>query len=209
MQLLAFLEPYGTHSYLGMFIFLLICGMGVPIPEDIILIVGGILSASGVCNFWVTLVVCMAGVLIGDGVIFLVGRRYGARVKRTWLFRRMMTEKVDAKIVGVFSKYGDRVVFMGRFMPGLRMPIFLSAGIYHVPVWKFFMLDGLAAVISVPLWIWVGYVFGDNLPILEKRMRQFQWGFYAILIGIILFFIIGALLRRRILRQDEVKSPLS
>ncbi len=207
IRFLEFLTPYGTHSYLLMFGVLLACGFGLPMPEDIILVTGGILSARGICDFWMTNLVCMVGVLGGDGIVFMMGRHFGPQVKRTWLFRRVMTDKVDARIVQVFAKYGDRVVFMGRFMPGLRMPIFLSAGIYRVSPWKFFMLDSFAAVISVPLWIWVGYVFGDNLEILEKKIRQFQFGIYTLLALMIILIVTVFLIRRRSQRAAEELPP--
>lgn len=206
IRFLDFLTPYGTHSYFMMLGVLLACGFGLPMPEDIILVTGGILSARGVCDFWLTNLICMIGVLGGDGIVFMLGRHFGPQVKQTWLFRRVMTDKVDSKIVQVFAKYGDRVVFMGRFMPGLRMPIFLSAGIYRVPPWKFFALDGFAALISVPLWIWVGYVFGDNLEVLEKKIRQFQFGIYTLLI-LVLILIVGAFLTRRRIQKNSDSSP--
>jgi membrane protein DedA with SNARE-associated domain len=181
-----------------MFAVLLACGFGLPLPEDVVLISGGILSARGVCNFWVTTFICLAGVLVGDGVVFFAGRRYGAHVKTSWLFRRLFTERVDSKISGIFAKYGDKVVFLGRFMPGLRMPIFLTAGTYKLSPAKFFALDGLAALISVPLWVWVGFIFGDNFEKLEKMIKGFKIGMYGILGAILLIVLVLYFLKRRV-----------
>jgi membrane protein DedA with SNARE-associated domain len=144
----------------------------------------------------------MFGVLIGDGIIFFAGRLLGDRVKSTWLYKRVMTTKNDQKTTKVFEKYGDKVVFMARFMPGLRMPIFLSAGLYRVSPLKFFALDGFAALISVPVWIWVGWVFGDNLDILSKKIRQFQIGVYVLLAVLVLGFILHYWLRKKAERQS-------
>lgn len=173
-----------------MFGFLIACGFGFPMPEDIILISGGILSARGICDFWLTFLVTMAGVMIGDGIIYLFGRFAGDRVKKSWLYRRVMTENMDEKTKNFWKKYGDRVIFMARFMPGLRMPIFLTSGIYKVSAAKFFLLDGFAAIISVPVWIWVGYVFGHNLELLGQKIKQFQFGIYGVLLIVILFFVV-------------------
>lgn len=190
LGLLDSLTPYGSYAYVIMFCILLACGFGLPVPEDVVLITGGILAARGVVNFWVTFLVTMLGVLIGDGIIFAIGRRFGPKIKDTRFFKSILTPKREIKIHQWFSKYGDKVIFFARFAPGLRTPLFLTAGIYHVPYWKFILLDGFAALISVPLWIWVGKVFGDNMDILEYKIREFQIGIYALL-GIALAIIIG------------------
>ena len=194
IDLLAFLMPYGTLAYFIMFFILLACGFGLPLPEDIVLITGGMLSSHGVTNHWVTLAICMAGVLIGDAVIYLTGRTMGDRIKRTKLFSYLVKKERDQKIQFWFSKYGDKMIFFARFMPGLRSALFLSSGIYRVPAWKFFLLDGFAALISVPLWIWLGFLFGSNLELLEQKIHQLKLGIYGvlglvILSGVIFWFV--------------------
>ncbi len=185
IDLLNFLMPYGTVAYIFMFMILLACGFGFPLPEDVILITGGMLASHEITNHWVTLAVCMAGVLIGDGIIYSAGRYMGERIKRTRLFSFLIKQERDQKIQFWFSKYGDKVIFFARFMPGVRTAMFLSSGIYKVPAWKFFLLDGFAALISVPLWIWIGFMFGSNLELLEKKMHQIQIGIYGILAVVI------------------------
>lgn len=201
IQFLAFLEPYGTQSYAMMFGVLVLCGFGLPMPEDIVLIAGGMLSARDITTFGTVNAVCMAGVLLGDGTIYTLGKRFGPAIKQHRLVRKMISEAMDARVAQVFGKYGDKVIFMARFMPGLRTPIFLTAGIYQVPAWKFFTLDGLAALLSVPLWIWIGYVFGANLEVLEQRMRQFQYGIYSVLGLLLLAFILLAIAKKRVLKS--------
>ncbi len=203
LKLLAFITPYGTQSYFMMFGILLACGFGLPMPEDIVLITGGILSARGITDYWMVNVVCMAGVLVGDGIIFGIGRHFGPGIKKKGIFKRIFTEARDKKVQGIFHKYGDKVIFMGRFMPGLRTPIFLTSGIYQVRAWKFFLLDGSAALISVPLWIWIGHKFGENLEELEVKMRQFQYGIYVSLAVLVVAFFVFAYVKKRYMSKIE------
>lgn len=196
-ELVATLSPYGTHSYLIMLGLLLACGFGLPMPEDIILITGGILSALRVCDPWITFGFCMVGVLLGDGTIFFLGRHFGPAIKKFPIIGRFLNERRDAKVKHVFHRFGDKVIFMGRFMPGLRMPIFLSAGIYHVPIWKFFVYDGFAALISVPVWIYLGYFFGEHLEDLERIVKRVQFGLYGTVAALVAGAVIYFWLRRR------------
>lgn len=205
IDLLALLTPYGTFSYVVMFGILLACGFGLPMPEDIILISGGILSSRGITDVYVVNVICLAGVLIGDGTIFLLGRFFGQSIKSHRFFRRIVSEKNDARVAGIIQKYGDKVIFMARFMPGLRTPTFLTCGTYRVKPWKFFLLDGCAALISVPVWIHVGFLFGQNLEELEKMVKKMQTGLYVTLFSAIVLFILFKVIKKKTMDKIEAK----
>jgi membrane protein DedA with SNARE-associated domain len=84
------------------------------------------------------------------------------------------------------------------------MPLFLSAGLYKVPFWKFFALDGFAALISVPLWIWLAYTFSSNLELLMERAKTLQMGIFAIL-GSLLVLIITVI----IVQKKKAKAAKS
>ncbi|SSZ29681.1 Uncharacterised protein [Aggregatibacter aphrophilus] len=58
---------------------LIICGFGVPIPEDITLVSGGVISGLGYANVHIMLVVSLFGVLLGDGTMYWLGRIYGTK----------------------------------------------------------------------------------------------------------------------------------
>ncbi len=197
---LTFLVPYGTQSNFVIFAVLIACGFGLPMPEDVVLVCGGILASRDITDLYVVNAVCMAGVLIGDGIVFTIGSKFGARAKQSWLFSTLMGPKVDQKIQRLFDRYHDKVIFVGRFTPGLRTPIFLTAGIYGVPAWKFFAIDGFAALISVPLWIWIGYVFGSNMHELERRIGQFQYGLVGVILGMVVLAILVSFVKRLVLR---------
>ncbi|MEZ4741893.1 MAG: DedA family protein [Bdellovibrionota bacterium] len=194
INLLDLLTPYGVHSYLIMFAILVGCGFGFPMPEDVVLITGGLLASRGIVSVEMTFVVTMLGVLVGDGIVFFLGRKAGPNIKKTRIFKKVLSDDNDKKISRIFNQYGDKVIFIARFLPGLRMPIFLTTGIYKVKPWKFFALDGFAAIISVPVWIYVGFVFGKNLEVLQEKISQTTYGLYAVLsciivIGFVIWFV--------------------
>jgi len=186
-----------------MFGILIACGFGFPMPEDVVLISGGILSSHGVTDVYVVNAICMAGVLIGDGTIFFLGRNYGQSLRARKFFRRIISEKNDQRVASIISKYGDKVIFMARFMPGLRTPTFFTCGTYQVKPWKFFLLDGFASLISVPVWIHVGYLFGQNLEELEKLVRKMQTGLYVTLFAVILIFIVFKVVKKKTMDKIE------
>ena len=204
IELMNQLSPYGTYGYIFMFLILLACGFGFPLPEDVVLVAGGLLASRAVTDFSTTVLITMAGVIIGDGIVFSIGRKMGPKIKETNFFNRIMPKKREQQVLQWFNKYGDKVIFFARFAPGLRMPLFLTAGIYQVPSWKFISLDGFAAIISVPVWIWVGYFFGSNLETLEQKMHQMQIGIYSLLAIVLVSFAGILLVKKRVRARASV-----
>ena len=75
------LGSHGAMAYLSIFAVLVACGLGVPLPEDISLILGGFLVYKGVAHLWGMVAVGFVGILVGDSLIYLAGRRVGLRVR--------------------------------------------------------------------------------------------------------------------------------
>ncbi|MCB0393537.1 MAG: DedA family protein [Bdellovibrionales bacterium] len=193
----------GFHAYAFIFGVLLACGLGVPIPEDVTLIAAGYLAGKQQITFLGALVVGFIGVMAGDTFLFTIGRRFGKKVF-TWpgaraIFTPERVERAEAKI----QKNARLICFVARFMPGLRSPIFLTAGTMGVPYRTFFIQDGGAALISVPVWIWAGWKFYEEI---EKA-----FGFLAsakiYIVGaiglIVLYYFVKSRFRREPNQSDQ------
>ncbi|MCP1772354.1 membrane protein DedA with SNARE-associated domain [Neisseria perflava] len=182
----AFLEAFFVqYGYAAVFLVLVACGFGVPIPEDITLVTGGVISGLGYTNVHIMVVVGMLGVLAGDGLMFVAGRIWGHKILNFRPIARVMTPKRYAQVQEKFDKYGNWVLFVARFLPGLRTPIYITAGISRkVSYLRFVLMDGLASLISVPIWIYLGEYGAKNTDWLMQKVHQFQSGlFVAIGIG--------------------------
>ena len=66
MEVFNFLMPIFTeYGYIAVFVMLLICGFGVPVPEDVTLVTGGVIAGLGYADPHLMFAVGMAGVMIG------------------------------------------------------------------------------------------------------------------------------------------------
>ncbi|MCB1177084.1 MAG: DedA family protein [Leptospiraceae bacterium] len=179
-----------TYGYFAVFGVLLLCGFGLPVPEDITLVSGGVISSFGKTNVHIMLIVGMAGVMVGDSFVFLAGYFKGSSILKWKPVAYYITEERYKKVQEKFEKYGRWVVFMARFMPGLRTPIFLTAGVSRkVGFWRFFTMDFFAAIISVPVWVYLGYYGASNFDKLLDWVHKGQITILAILGVAILFFL--------------------
>lgn len=164
MDLLSHLVTlFAENGYLAVFLALVVCGMGVPLPEDLTLVAGGVIAGLGFVNVNAMVVVAMGGVLLGDVGMFALGHHFGARALRWKLVAWVLTPQRYAMVQRKFERYGNRMLFGARFLPGMRTAAFIAAGLTHrVSYARFLLLDGLAALVSVPLWVYLGYVGADN-----------------------------------------------
>jgi membrane protein DedA with SNARE-associated domain len=95
-----------------------------------------------------------------------------------------------------FARYGNRLLFLARFLPGMRTAVYVTAGATHrVSFLRFFLLDGLAALISVPLWVYLGYAGANNREWLAMWIGRGQHG--AWIVGGLLALALAVLWWRR------------
>ena len=181
---------FAENGYLAVFIALMICGAGLPLPEDITLVAGGVIAGLGYANVHVMVALAMFGVLLGDCAIFLLGHQYGARILQWRFVARILTPSRYSKVQDKFQRYGNRVLFFARFLPGMRTTIYLTAGMTHrVSFARFLLIDAAAALISVPFWVYLGFLGADNHEWLVKWIHRGQsslWAFVGILVVIAL-----------------------
>ena len=184
-------ELLGGHSlhvgYAVVFLMLVLCGFGLPMPEDVVLVTGGVLawlasdletaSLGGLLadrGLLAMVIVGLAGILAGDSVIFLAGRTFGARVADFRPLRRVITPEKLEKVEKLMRRRGNVVVVIARFLPGLRAPTYFTAGHARLPYWEFLLFDGAAALISAPLWVCIGFFFGSNIEEAARLAGRFS-----------------------------------
>jgi membrane protein DedA with SNARE-associated domain len=161
-----FLRSWG---YLGIFIGILATGLGFPMPEELPIVVGGALAGSAHARWWVMLPVCIVGVVIGDSFLYLIGRFWGARlVQIPFVRNHLLTPERLESISDNFEKHGIKILLFARLTPGIRAPIFLTAGISRLSLTKFVLADSLYAVPGVTLLFGLGFWFTDSMVDLVK-----------------------------------------
>lgn len=196
----------GLPAYATIVGILLVCGLGVPIPEDITLIAAGLLVSAKSISMTGALIAGFFGVLVGDAFMFFLGKKFGRRV---FLLPGLSTffnaDRIAAAELRV-KRNGPFICFVARFLPGLRSPVFATAGAMGVRPLTFFLLDGIAALLSVPLWIYVGFWFGTNWEEALKKARNLE---VFILSGIALLVIIYVSFRMMKRKRDSVAPSKS
>ncbi len=166
-------------SYVGVVLFLLIAGFGVPLPEDVPLIVGGVLCGLGKANVYIMLPVTFAAVIGADVLIFTMGRWHGERIRRIPIIRKYLSDERLARVAEAYHDHVGKTLFTARFMPGLRTPLFFTAGSVGIPYWKLLTFDGAAALISVPALVLAGFFGAHHRDMVLEQAKQWQLLIFA------------------------------
>jgi membrane protein DedA with SNARE-associated domain len=205
-KLVDFLTNFsGPTPYLLVFGLLILCGLGLPMPEDIILCAAGLLAYYQVADAKLMTLISMIGVLGGDGFIFFLGHRYGPRMYQKKFFMKILPPARLDLVKKKIHSQGNKVIFFARFMPGLRMPVYFCAGVLHLPARTFLLYDGFAALISVPTIIFAVYHFGDHLDRVMKIIKKVQFGIVGLIAAIIIFVCMKMYLEHKQLQKEEAQ----
>jgi membrane protein DedA with SNARE-associated domain len=186
----AFIANYIQHfTYAGLFLVLLLCGLGLPFPEDIALLTGGFLVHRGLTQYPITLAVSFVGVIAGDNSLFFLGRRFGAGVLGYFAFVRPHTQGRIERLKGFMCRHGHMAIFYARFLAGVRALVYLIAGSVGVAPRQFLLYDALGALISVPLVVSIGYLFGQQLESAIRYVGGFDRVVLITAAACILFYL--------------------
>ncbi len=187
--------------YVCVVVLLLASGMGAPIAEDLPLLLGGYWCGIGKADIAIMIPIAFVAVLGSDILIYSFGRRYGHHVQRLPLLRRYLSPRLLARAELAYHNHGGKTLFAARFLPGLRAPLYFSAGVFKIPFWKLLAFDGLAALISVPVWVLLAWHFADHID----RVRHWSfWGQLALAGGVVLLACLVVLLRTN--RRQKLAS---
>jgi membrane protein DedA with SNARE-associated domain len=182
--------------YLVIFLILTLCGLGLPVPEDIVLIAAGLFVYNDIADMNVMIAISLLGVIVGDYLIFYIGRRWGIWFLNHRIFQGTFSEKRIEKVHNYFDKYGNKTVFFARFIWGLRAATFFIAGTHTMSAVKFIALDLLGALISIPLIIYLACHFGGEIEEGIRLIKHTNHTILLILLCVIAFFVIRHNLRK-------------
>jgi membrane protein DedA with SNARE-associated domain len=173
MNLPAFVQPFlANHAGLSIFVFLLLFGFTLPISEEIALALAGMAARASSMGMMRTLLFAYPALILADLGYYLLARTVGPKLLRSKFFKRLVKPERVLDGEHYFEKRGPRILFVCRFVVGLRAPAIVAAGLLRMRVKRYLCYDTSAILISTPIWLAVGYAFGaqfdSNVGLFEK-----------------------------------------
>jgi membrane protein DedA with SNARE-associated domain len=202
-EFLLYLLPYFVeYRYLAIFTALTSAGFGVPLPEELTIVVSGYLTAIGHLHFGLAVLICYAGVLTGDVITYCIGRFGASRILESKYGRWVISTEQLEKVRYYYRGYGPYYLLGARQVAGLRFPSFFTAGMVRMNFFEFLLFDGLAALFSMPVVFMIAYYFGPHLQdainlVLDLRDMTFVIGIFILVVGALGSLIYWYLFRKK------------
>ncbi|MEP7363603.1 MAG: VTT domain-containing protein [Acidobacteriota bacterium] len=121
------------------------------VSEDLTCVATGLLVAQGRMGFIEGTLACLTGIFLGDLALFAAGRFIGRPALRWRPLARVVSEERIERGTRWLAERGLSVIFLSRFMPGLRLPTYFAAGLLRTRTATFALYFLLASAIWTPL----------------------------------------------------------
>jgi membrane protein DedA with SNARE-associated domain len=212
------LDTTDLSIILGVFAALVAAGVGFPMPEELPIVAAGAACGHSVqdphsaLRWWLLLPLCILGVVISDGLLYLMGRIFGLGLLRFPLVSRVLPRERLERIQRNFRRHGVMILLFARLLPGIRSPIFLTAGIMRLSWRRFLLADGLYAIPGVSLLFFLAFWFTDQFRTLVERAETYLDRIRPLLIvagilGVAVYFLVQ-FLRKPVHIGDPEELPL-
>jgi membrane protein DedA with SNARE-associated domain len=179
-----------TWGYLGVFVFVFVGNLGIPVPEETVLLVAGFLAGRNDLDLRTLYVVGIGSAVAGDCCGFLFGRTGGQRLLERLAERFEFVRSRYERLQVFFKTHGSKAVFMARFIAGARFLAGPMAGAAGMRFWRFLGWNLMGAVIWCSLVITVGYLVGDELEwVAHVAHRAGHWLAVAVFLALAGFWI--------------------
>ena len=175
--------------YFTLFLFAFIENVFPPSPSDLVIVIGGTLVGAGSLSFILSLIFATLGSITGFMLMFYIGSTVDKKVIHSGRFRFIPVNSID-KVEKWFRKYGYMVIVANRFMPGTRAVISFFAGISNLEPKKTMLLCFISAVAWNIIMLYLGFVFGDNVQLVDEYLTTYSNIVIVLTILVILFFIV-------------------
>jgi membrane protein DedA with SNARE-associated domain len=202
-------------QYASVFGALIGASFGLPIPEELPIATGGVMvgrswnDPDSWIRWWIMLPLCIVGVVLCDVLLYWIGRKWGRLlIRKPWVQRRIISPAQFLKIERNFHDYGIRILLIARLLPGIRTPVFLSAGIVRLPFRRFLLADALYAIPGVNLIFWLAYWLTDSFMFFLDKAEGYRESIIIAILSFVAGFITATFVRRPVTTGSPEELPV-
>ena len=185
-------------GYLGIGLLMFLENLFPPIPSELIMPLAGFTIAQGKMEFIPVILAGVLGTMVGALPWYYVGKLVGEEnLKRLankygkWI---SVSSRDIEKVDNWFDKHGEKAVFFGRLVPGVRTLISLPAGLSEMPLVPFLLYSTIGTLLWVGLLTYCGYLLGSQYYILEKYIDPIS---KIVFVALIVAFVVWILRKKK------------
>ncbi|SDW12933.1 membrane protein DedA, SNARE-associated domain [Marininema mesophilum] len=165
------LELLSQYGYWGIFFFLVLGIVGLPLPDEIMMTFIGYLASAGQLDLALTFISSLLGSICGITISYFLGGRLGYPFLKRYGNKFFINRRRLRMTQFLFRKYGNWVLFFGYFIPGVRHITAYVAGISRMPWTRFAAYAYTGGLFWCTTFIGLGYLVGANW---ERAITTFE-----------------------------------
>ena len=169
----------------------------LPLPEELTLLGAGYLAHQGALPLWAAWAASWLGVFAGDTASYLIGRSFLEPLLKTRVGKRLLAPEMQEWGEDLVRRHGFRAILLGRFLVGLRGPVYFAIGASGYPMLRFELINGAVGTLEVGVLVALGYEFGRS----ARLAHEVRWLEIAIAVAMGLILIVPPVLRWRLLKR--------
>jgi membrane-associated protein len=197
-HLSAVIIQYGAWTY-GLLFFVIFVETGFVItpflPGDSLIFAAGTFAALGSLNVWLLFLLLAVAAVVGDTANYWIGHFLGERAYHIKWIKKEYLERTH----GFFEKYGNKTIFLARFVPIVRTFAPFVAGVGRMSYKDFFSYNVFGGITWVALFTFMGYFFG-NIPFIRDH---FSLAVVAIVLISLVPMVVEAVKAKRESKQPK------
>ena len=182
--------------YVTLFLFAFVENVFPPSPSDLVVVIGGSLVSTGVISFIPALLLTTIGSVVGFMILFYFGSTVDRKVVHSGKYKYIPVDAIE-KVELWFKRYGYYVIIANRFLPGTRSVISFFAGMSMLDVKKSAILATISAVVWNAIIIYLGYIFGNNIAVVDKYLSTYSNIAIAIAVVVVIVVVIKFFVSRK------------
>jgi membrane protein DedA with SNARE-associated domain len=181
-----FSQLISQYGYIAIFGFLAGGMIGMPLPDETIMIFAGYLVRAGSLNYCPTVFAAIIGSLSGITVSFLIGRDIGVPILDRFGHRIGLTKKKMARVEKWFNRFGKFALPIGYFVPGVRHIMAYFVGVSRMPYRDFALYAYTGGIFWVVLFVSLGWVLGDSWYRVSNSIHHY-WALIVLILVVLVY----------------------
>lgn len=182
-ELLSYIEQYG---YWALFFCLWLGIIGMPIPDEMIVMSGGFVSSLGILSVIPAFLLTYLGVVSGLSLGYILGKIFGTKVLDKLMKRKR--QKYLLKSQQMVEKYGHYALVTSYFIPVVRHIVPYLVGMNNMPFKTYALYSYTTGFVWTLVYFVLGALFGQHIESIVAIAIE-----YGLYFGVIVFIVTGIL----------------
>lgn len=194
-----------SFGYTGLFLLMALESMIAPVPSEIVMPFAGFLVNSGRFTLLGVAIISGLGSVFGSLLSYWIGIFGGRKFILKYGKYLLLDESHLEWTEKFFARYGEKAIFISRFVPVVRHLISIPAGIGKMGIKKFCIYTLVGATIWNVFLAWLGIKLGERWEIIHSYSQQLDYAVIVIIITSGSYFVYKHVKKWK--QNKENKSP--